>query len=216
LLLLWKFIEFIEFIEKMSKIIEFIEKLFSKNYFSIFLLVGCDDVIPVHTTGGPSFKIQDIPKRDRLAHQMAEKNSKFYRDKKGKAILKARSNIKTPKTGSMTVRVSTMSPAAIRLATSKLGIRLGTDKALRASYTPSPARRTKKSTPSARSMIRSSVSRRTPASTSSSSVTPKLPSTPADVGDRGVEDPSSLTDNLLNIRASTSKGQSRSKASDFL
>lgn len=33
-----------------------------------------------------------------------------------------------------------MSPAARRLASNKLGIRLGTDKALKASYTPSPRR----------------------------------------------------------------------------
>ena len=83
--------------------------------------------------------IQNVPKRDRIAHELAEKNSKFYRDKKGKAISKARQAIKTPK-GSLTERVAGMSPAAQRLASTKLGIRLGTDKALRASYTPSPAR----------------------------------------------------------------------------
>ena len=94
----------------------------------------------MNTSGaGTSFSIQNVPKRDRIAHELAEKNSKFYRDKKGKAISKARQAIKTPK-GSLTERVAGMSPAAQRLASTKLGIRLGTDKALRASYTPSPAR----------------------------------------------------------------------------
>ena len=94
----------------------------------------------MNTSGaGTSFSIQNVPKRDRIAHELAEKNSKFYRDKKGKAINTARAAIRTPK-GSLTERVAGMSPAAQRLASTKLGIRLGTDKALRASYTPSPAR----------------------------------------------------------------------------
>ena len=94
----------------------------------------------MNTSGaGTSFSIQNVPKRDRIALELANKNSKFYRDKKGKAISKARQAIKTPK-GSLTERVAGMSPAAQRLASNKLGIRLGTDKSLRAAYTPSPAR----------------------------------------------------------------------------
>ena len=105
-----------------------------------YRLEGCETPLPMNTSGaGTSFSIQNVPKRDRIAHELAEKNSKFYRDKKGKAISKARQAIKTPK-GSLTERVAGMSPAAQRLASTKLGIRLGTDKALRASYTPSPAR----------------------------------------------------------------------------
>ena len=43
----------------------------------------------MNTSGaGTSFSIQNVPKRDRIAHELAEKNSKFYRDKKGKAINK--------------------------------------------------------------------------------------------------------------------------------
>lgn len=37
-------------------------------------------------------------------------------------------------------RLTNMSPAAQRLATAKLGIRIGTDKALKAAYSPSPLR----------------------------------------------------------------------------
>ena len=165
-----------------------------------------DDGLPINTGGGPQFKIQDIPKRDRLALELAEKNSKFYRDKKNKAIEKARSHMKTPKKGSLTMRVATMSPAAQRLATSKLGIRIGTDKALKAAYTPSPARKSVRSTPTpsrTRDLINASVSRATPKSERSSS-TPRL--------DQQSE---SITDNLLNL-PSCSSSANRSKASDFM
>ena len=123
-------------------------------------LEGADeDVLPISTLGGPTFKIQDVPKRDRLALELAEKNSKFYRDKKNKAIEKARSHCKTPKkAGSLTMRVATMSPAAQRLATAKLGIRIGTDKALKAAYTPSPRPRPKATpTPTRSKSVRSST-----------------------------------------------------------
>ena len=176
-----------------------------------YRLEGCETPMPVYTGDGPSFKIQDVPKRDRLAHELAEKNSKFYRDKKTKAIQQARSNIKTPKSvASLSTRVSTMSPAAQRLATSKLGIRLGTDKALRASYTPSPMHSARKDiTPkmSARSNISSSI-RLTPKGGSStpSSRTPSFSAKSLD--------PSTLTDNLLNLPSSSKK--QRPRASDFL
>jgi len=104
-----------------------------------YRLEGCQT--PLLTSGKvaegvPAFTMQQVPKRDRIALQLAEKNSKFYRDKKGQAIFKARCNIKTPKSvgnlGSVTPgkRLSTLSPAAQRLASSKLGIRIGTDKYL--------------------------------------------------------------------------------------
>ncbi len=137
-----------------------------------YRLEGCETPLPMQTAGGPSFSIQDVPKRDRLAHELAEKNSKFYRDRKGKAIQNARSHIRTPKMN-LTERVSTMSPAAQRLATNKLGIRLGTDKALRASYTPSPARQrsaTSTPTPNRSKMLISSSVRSNKASS-----TPKAP-----------------------------------------
>ena len=152
---------------------------------------------------------QDVPKRDRLAHELAEKNSKFYRDKKIKAIQQARSNIKTPKSvASLSTRVSTMSPAAQRLATNKLGIRLGTDKALRASYTPSPMHSARKdSTP--KMSVRSNIS-------SSVRLTPKgsaTPSTSTHASKSVHVDPSTLTDNLLNLPSSS---KNRPRASDFL
>jgi protein DGCR14 len=175
-----------------------------------YRLEGCETPLPMNTSGGPSFSIQGVPKRDRIAYELAEKNSKFYRDKKGKAIKNARLNIKTPK-GTLTERMAGMSPAAQRLASGKLGIRLGTDKALRSSYTPSPAR------------MGSLRKDRTPTPSSS---TRKVAGTPKSVPPSPKEDTSSLTDNLLNLpfssksassTSTSSKGMSsRSKASEFL
>ena len=166
-----------------------------------YRLEGADeDSLPVNVSaGGPQFKIQDVPKRDRLALELAEKNSKFYRDKKNKAIEKARSHLKTPRssTGNLTTRVATMSPAAQRLATAKLGIRIGTDKALKAAYTPTPKRSERSSgmsTPKVSSKLSNPDASATPSSASSSLLS------------------TSLTDNLLNIPSSSK----RSKASDFL
>ena len=46
---------------------------------------------------------------------------------------------RSPKHMNTVDRLGQMSPAAQRLASQRLGIRTGTDKSLRASYTPSPA-----------------------------------------------------------------------------
>ena len=166
-----------------------------------YRLEGADeDSLPVNVSaGGPQFKIQDVPKRDRLAFELAEKNSRFYRDKKNKAIEKARSHLKTPKSaaGNLTTRVATMSPAAQRLATAKLGIRIGTDKALKAAYTPTPKR-----------------SGRRPSSSVSLGISTPLASSAASLSKINASPSLSLTDNLLNLPSSSSS--KRSKASDFL
>ena len=108
-----------------------------------YRLEGCETPLlssKKFADGVPAFTMQQVPKRDRIGLELAEKNSKFYRDRKGQAIYKARCNIKTPKSignlGSITPgrRLSTLSPAAQRLASSKLGIRLGTDKSLSSVY----------------------------------------------------------------------------------
>ena len=96
------------------------------------------------------------------------------------------------------MRVATMSPAAQRLATAKLGIRIGTDKALKAAYTPSPRPRPKATpTPTRSKSVRSSTT------TTPRITTPKLDE--------------SMTDDLLNIpsSSSSSKGQ-RPRAADFI
>jgi len=170
-----------------------------------YRLEGAETPVPVNASGGPSFSIQAMPKRDRIAHELAEKNSRFYRDKKGKAKAVARGNIRTPKLN-LTDRVATMSPAAQRLATTKLGIRLGTDKALRASYTPSPARTPSRATPSRRDAISSSIRSK---SGSQTPRTPSISATSATAGD--------ITDDLLKLPKSIEEEKSASsKAADFL
>ena len=175
-----------------------------------YRLEGCETPLLNYTGDGPAFSIQAVPKRDRIAHELAEKNSRFYRDKKTKAVQQARSSLKTPKSvGSLSVRVSTMSPAAQRLATTKLGIRLGTDKALQASYSPSPLRKDQTPKSSSRSSITSSL-RLTPRN---AAATPK-PKTATFASKPQVDvDTSSLTDNLLNLPSSLKQ---RPRASDFL
>lgn len=104
-----------------------------------YRLEGCDT--PLHPISGPGFTIREVPKRDRIAKELADKNSRYYRERKQKAIIQVKSSMKGGRPG--TAGLDAMSPAAQRLVSSKLGIRLGTDDMLRASYyTPSPSRRT--------------------------------------------------------------------------
>lgn len=108
--------------------------------------------------------------------------------------------------GSKTDRLQFLSPAAQSLASKKLGIRVNSDKALQASYTPSPStsRTPGDKTPSlissspGSSSVRSTKGGATP---DSSKTTPK----------RAVKHPSasaSITDNLLNL-------PKRAKAQEF-
>lgn len=76
-------------------------------------------------------------------------------------------------------RLEQMSPAGQRLASQRLGIRTGTDKSLRASYTPSPSQRSRSSTPAR-------LHQSSPATT------------PKDHSSTPTQDVS-LTDNLLNL-----------------
>ncbi|KAK3084607.1 hypothetical protein FSP39_016183 [Pinctada imbricata] len=155
----------------------------------------------VTATPGPQFKIPEVPKRDKLAMELAEKASKAHRDKKEKAIksMQARFATPSPKFGrSTTERINSMSPAAQKLAMSRLGIRTHTDKALKASYTPSPSHRL----PGEKTPF-SLTPRLTPKSGSS---TPSGAKTPG--SKREGADVSSLTDNLLQL-------PKRKKASDF-
>lgn len=149
---------------------------------------------------GPGFKIPEIPARDQLAMDLAEKASKAHRDKKEKALKSVQARLASPfspKFGRSTSdRISSMSPAAQKLAHSRLGIRSSTDKALRASYTPSPSHRL----PGSKTPISL-----TPSGTPMSS-TPSVKGTPG--SKRGVGDVQSLTDNLLQI-------PKRPKAADF-
>lgn len=132
---------------------------------------------------GPTFKVPDVPRRDKVLLDLAEKASKAHRAKKQEAIKQCRASFSrtaspgTPKAD----RLSLLSPAAQRLATKKFGVRLTSDKALRDSYTPSPSRTSSRSTP-------------TPKSTKT---TPKV----TDAGNTPGKKPasSSITDDLLQL-----------------
>ncbi|XP_076346064.1 ess-2 splicing factor homolog [Tachypleus tridentatus] len=109
-----------------------------------FRLDGSDTPLP-QSSGGPQFKIPDLPSREKLAISLADQAAKNQRAKKEQALKRVQSSLLhpsrcgtgTPKTP--TDRLSSMSPAAQLLARSKLGIHRGSDHALRASYTPSPS-----------------------------------------------------------------------------
>ncbi|XP_011874792.1 PREDICTED: protein DGCR14 homolog [Vollenhovia emeryi] len=102
-----------------------------------FRLDGGDTPL-LRTSQGPSFRIAEPPKREQLALQLAEKAGERHRDRKNKALEAARRSLATPSPRSTIDRLSTMSPAARRLATQKLRI----------SSTPSPRRTRSSRTPS--------------------------------------------------------------------
>uniref|UniRef100_A0A183EQD6 R3H domain-containing protein n=1 Tax=Gongylonema pulchrum TaxID=637853 RepID=A0A183EQD6_9BILA len=99
-----------------------------------------------------------------------------------------------------------MSPAARRLATHGLGIRLSSDKELKASYTPSPSR-----TP------RSMRFTHTPGSSRIVVKTPKRSAVEGAVTPAAAETSSStsITDNLLSFGQAKIAQKTRPSASDF-
>ncbi|XP_071641927.1 splicing factor ESS-2 homolog [Temnothorax longispinosus] len=92
----------------------------------------------LRTSQEPSFRIAEPPKREQLALHVAEKAGERHRDRKNKALEAARKSLATSSPRSTIDRLSTMSPAARKLATQKLRI----------SSTPSPRRTPSSRTPS--------------------------------------------------------------------
>ncbi|XP_051973182.1 splicing factor ESS-2 homolog [Xyrauchen texanus] len=142
----------------------------------------------VERSHGPTFKIPEPGRRERLGLKMANEAAAKNRAKKQEALRKVTENLAslTPKG---------LSPAALSPALQRLVNKSSskfTDKALRASYTPSPAHR--------------GIGSKTPlgdmATPSSSTPTPGKSRTPA------TQDPASITDNLLQL-------PKRRKASDY-
>lgn len=131
-------------------------------------------------TPGPVFKIPKQPIREQLGRKLADNVTKAQRDKKKVAIAQASSSLRqsignSPSTTSQ--RLQSLSPAARKLinrASPSRHIIGGSDKALRASYTPSHSQST---TP-----IHSPLTRTTPKHKQPGNQTP------------------SLTDNLLNLK----------------
>merc|ERR1719232_2543509 len=152
-----------------------------------YMLGGCETPLVTSGGSGPGFQIKEMSERDKIALQLADNNSKYYRDRKMKAMEQVRSSLKAGK------GLAGMSPAAQRLASGKLGIRLGTDPMLRRSYTPSPARKGPGATPTPRS-----TPSRTPSN--KSKVTPKLGIRTKTPGTG--KSSSDITDNLLDINLS--------------
>lgn len=162
-----------------------------------FRLDGSDT--PIRPSPGPSFRITETSRRENIALELAEKACERMRGQKAKAMEAARRNITSPHIRSTLDRLATMSPAAKRLATSRLGIQdsiltpsprrgLLTPKSLR-KHTPSPMLVRKK-------IVQSHSKTATP-------ITQPL-------ADSTSTKSSLLTDDLLNIPV-----PSRNKASDF-
>uniref|UniRef100_A0A452I137 Uncharacterized protein n=1 Tax=Gopherus agassizii TaxID=38772 RepID=A0A452I137_9SAUR len=142
----------------------------------------------VDRTPGPAFKILEPGRRERLGLKMANEAAAKNRAKKQEALRRVTENLAnlTPKGLS-----PAMSPALQRLVNRTAS--KYTDKALRASYTPSPAH---PGTPGYKTPAGGS---HTPASTPPPRTVSETPVT---------QDPASITDNLLQL-------PKRRKASDF-
>ncbi|XP_015187128.1 PREDICTED: protein DGCR14 homolog isoform X1 [Polistes dominula] len=156
-----------------------------------FRLDGGDTPL-LRTSQGPSFRMAEPPKREQIALQLAEKAGERHRDRKNKALEAARKSLATPSPRSTIDRLSTMSPAARRLATQKLRI----------AHTPSPRRVSSSRTPS--------IGIRTP--TTPRANTPLKRDTDSSERSNGTSQRSQgpvLTDNLLNLPPQ------RQRASDF-
>lgn len=148
------------------------------------------DDTPIRPSTGPSFHIAENSRRETIAFELAEKAGERMRSQKAKAIETARRNMASPQIRSSLDRLASMSPAAKRLASSRIGIR---DTLL----TPSP--KTINSRTPNKSMTPSPlVRRKTPVHTSlkTGSANSKV----------------NLTDDLLQIPTVTKE---RSKAADY-
>jgi len=156
-------------------------------------LDGSQTPLLSRATPGPSYRIPKVTSRDILGKELADRASQKQRDRKIKALSLVKSRVGTPNTLKFgqqpsRERIEGMSPAAQRLLNSKLGVRVSSDKALRASYTPSPANRRDGTPGGAKTPTPAYLSaRRTPR-------TPTTPRTPK----IGSQTPT-LTDNLLNL-----------------
>ncbi|XP_023171964.2 splicing factor ESS-2 homolog [Drosophila hydei] len=156
-----------------------------------FRLDGGDT--PLRNMPGPSFHINENSRRENIAIALAEKVSEKMRNQKQQALNTARRNIGSPFVRSSIERLASMSPAARRLATGKLGLRNHTPL-----LTPSPATRKRKAPSVVRTMPPMTNSKHIPGKG-----TPSNAPTPIDTG-------STLTDDLLKIPA-----KRRSAAADF-
>lgn len=87
-----------------------------------FRLDGSDT--PIRPSAGPIFHIAETSRREAIAHSLAEKAGERMRTQKAKNLEAARRNMAaSPHIRSTIDRLASMSPAAKRLASAKIGIK---------------------------------------------------------------------------------------------
>jgi len=178
-----------------------------------YRLEGCETPL-LSVSQGTGFSIKDVPARDRIAKELADKNIRSFRERKQKALQQVKTSLKVgrPNSGRPASGLPTLSPAAKRLVSTKLGIRLGTDDMLRASYTPSPRRSSATPTPRG-SSVTPNQKRKTTSSSKSKSSTPRGDKAARPRKSGAAEEQLNInTDNLLNIGGGATK---RQRAQDF-
>ena len=75
-------------------------------------------------TGGPEFKIPDVPEREKLALSLEEQANAARRKKKNEALKQVQRNLASPGSSPyMSDKINNMSPAAQRLLSSKIGLK---------------------------------------------------------------------------------------------
>jgi protein DGCR14 len=145
---------------------------------------------PRAVNSGPSFKIIETPVREQLALELVEKNAAQHRKKKAEAMKTINRNFASTNNTKQTkdILLSTMSPAAQRLLTNRLGIQRtqSTNAQRQNALTPSPV---------IRGGLPGDRTPKTPLNVGIIKHSPKTPSTPTHTISS-----SSLTDNLLNLK----------------
>jgi protein DGCR14 len=139
---------------------------------------------PHASNSGPQFKIIETPFREQLALELVEKNAAQHRKKKLEAMKTINRNFSSTNNAKQTkeLLVSSMSPAAQRLLTNRLGIQRtqSTNSQRQNTFTPSP-------------VVQTDRTPRAPFNVGIIKHSPRTPSTTA-------TSTSSLTDNLLNLK----------------
>lgn len=149
---------------------------------------------PLTSGSGPQFKIIETPFREQLALELVEKNAAQHRKKKLEAMQTINRNFASTSTAkqSKEALLSTMSPAAQRLLTNRLGIQRtqSTNSQRQNPLTPSPIVRG--------TGLLGDRTPKTPLNIGIIKTSPRTPSRPPTTPSATTS--SSLTDNLLNLK----------------
>ena len=148
---------------------------------------------PHPMSSGPSFKIIETPFRERLALELVEKNAAQHRMKKAEAMKTINRNFSSTSSSRQTkdLLVSSMSPAAQRLLSNRLGIQRSqsTNSQRHTALTPSPVTRGS-----------ALAGDRTPKTPLTMGIIKHSPRTPSTSATSTTTVSSNLTDNLLNLK----------------